>query len=201
MASRAIEIREIAAQATNTPQTIEAKRGALGQAGIGLADALGDPHGPARLARLGGFDSLDQARELPGQRVGRVRSRQKLERAPLLVLVEPPVGGLGEHVGGVHQAFGLAQPSPVLHPTSQQVEDDEDEVDDRRGGLEEVVVVGGDELAELVDEEAEADPADDGGRKPDRGPHEREQHPERDQHEESAPEQVGDVQVPPPSCG
>src|SRR5205814_8169729 len=74
-------------------------------------------------------------------------------------------------------------------------ENDEERVEDRRGGLEEVVVVARHELAEFVDERAEAGPAHYRGDEAcGRGEIEKEQH-DRDEHPETAPEDVRDVQT------
>src|SRR5205807_7361343 len=72
-------------------------------------------------------------------------------------------------------------------------EQDQEAVDKRDGGLEEVVVVFGDELAEFVDEQPEAGSANQ--RRQPLAPfadHGQQEH-ERNEHEQSAPEHVGDV--------
>jgi phage terminase small subunit len=112
------------------------------------------------------------------------------------VLVEAPARRLGEQIDGVEEVFPLGEPAPRLHPARGEEEQYEDDVDHRRGRLEEVVVVGGDELAQLVDEEAEADPADHRRGPPPPAPEKRQQEPDRDQHEQPAPEKVSDVQPP-----
>src|SRR5438874_593725 len=74
-----------------------------------------------------------------------------------------------------------------------QEEQDQEAVDKRDGGLEEVVVVRGDELAEFVDEQPEAGSANQ--RRQPLAPfadHGQQEH-ERNEHEQSAPEHVGDV--------
>ncbi len=74
-------------------------------------------------------------------------------------------------------------------------EQDKDDVDQGDRRLIEVVVVAGDELAQLVDEGAEARAADD--RRKDAGPppEKRQTRQERDQHTDAAEEHVGDVQT------
>jgi hypothetical protein len=71
---------------------------------------------------------------------------------------------LAQEVDGVGELVARPERPPVLDGAGEHEQADEDEVDQRRGGLVEVVVVRGDELAELVDEEAEADAADHGRR-------------------------------------
>jgi hypothetical protein len=78
-----------------------------------------------------------------------------------------------------------------------QEEHDEDEVDDRGGRPEEVIVVLGDELPELVDEEAEADPAEDRRHVPSPPVDPDQREPDGHQHEQTAPEEMGDVNAPP----
>src|SRR5205085_568431 len=63
------------------------------------------------------------------------------------------------------------------------------------GRLEEVVVVRGDELAELVDEEAEADAGDERRRPTGAATEQGEQDRDRDHHQKAPPEQVGDVEA------
>jgi hypothetical protein len=94
----------------------------------------------------------------------------------------------------VHKVLlgGVQTPQDGLHADHQQ---DEQHVHEREGRLEEVVVLLGDELADLVDESAEADAAEEGG-EPDRIPVEvREEDEERDHHDQAAPEHVRDVQA------
>ncbi len=63
------------------------------------------------------------------------------------------------------------------------------------GRLEEIVVVRRDELPQLVDEEAEADAAEDRPDAPHDGVEEREEEDDRDQHPGPAPQQMRDVQA------
>jgi hypothetical protein len=59
----------------------------------------------------------------------------------------------------------------------------------------EVVVVGGDELADLVDEQPEAHAAEQRARRPRHRPGERQQHDECQRHQQPAPQHVRDVQA------
>jgi hypothetical protein len=124
----------------------------------------------------------------------RIGTLEELERAALLVGVEVPARRLPHEVDRVRQLLGGRQPAAPLERPGEEEEPDEDEVDQRRGGLEEVVVVRGDELAQLVDEEAEAHAAHNGGREARRAPEERDQQADRQHHEDPAVEQVRDVQ-------
>ena len=74
-------------------------------------------------------------------------------------------------------------------------EQDEDDVDQGNRRLIEVVVVAGDELAQLVDEGAEAGAADDRRKVAGPPPEKRQARQERDQHADAAEEHVGDVQT------
>jgi len=68
-----------------------------------------------------------------------------------------------QHLDRIHEVLALAEVAAALELTDDQEQAHEEAVDDGRGRLEEVVVVSSDELAELVDEEPETDPADHGG--------------------------------------
>src|SRR5439155_22525493 len=68
-------------------------------------------------------------------------------------------------------------------------------IEDRGGGLEKVVVVARHELAELVDERAEAGPAHYRGDEACGGGEIEEQQDDRDEHPETAPEDMRDVQT------
>ena len=63
----------------------------------------------------------------------------------------------------VDQVFARCQLAVAAQLADRKKEGHENRVDERGGRLEEVVVVGGEELAELVDEQAESHPSDDRG--------------------------------------
>jgi hypothetical protein len=102
--------------------------------------------------------------------------------------------GVRDELDRVGKALGRGQPATASHRAAEHEQPDEDQVDEGWRGLEEVVVVGGDELAQLVDEEPEADATDDRRRAARRAAHERKQDPDRDHHEHAAVQQVGDVE-------
>jgi hypothetical protein len=83
----------------------------------------------------------------------------------------------------------------ALQGPERQPHGDEDDVDQRRGRLVEVVDVLGDELAQLVDEEAEAEASEHRGDLA-RGPgDEGDRDHYRDHHQQPAPKHVRDVQA------
>ena len=84
--------------------------------------------------------------------------------------------------------------SAAPQPPREAPQGEEHEIQDRHRRAIEVVVVRGDELAQLVDEEAEADAAHDGGHPPHRRVPEDEQDHDGDEHEQPAPQHVGDVE-------
>jgi hypothetical protein len=101
---------------------------------------------------------------------------------------------LGE-LGGVDQAFFGTETAKSSDLACREKEDHEQRVDDRGSGLEEVVVVRGHELAGLVDEGAEASPAEHRGGKSSRRRKVEEQKQDRDEHPEAAPEDVSDMET------
>jgi hypothetical protein len=101
-------------------------------------------------------------------------------------LVEPVGDELTAREGGT-----------LFDAPAEKEQQDEDAVDERDGGAEEVIVVAGDELAQLVDERAEAD-ASHYRRDPlDTTTEERQERDEAGEHEEPTPEHVGDVEPVP----
>jgi len=110
----------------------------------------------------------------------------------------PPRQAAGDSLHGVvdrvREVFARVDRPPAgeeLHPEHEQYEDD---VHDRGRGPVEVVVVGGDELADLVDEQPEPDPAGQCRRRPHHRADEAEQQEDRHQHQQPAPQHVRDVQ-------
>ena len=95
--------------------------------------------------------------------------------------------------------FTSAVSGPILstrpEPAEQEEQHHEEDVHDGHGRLEEVVVVRGDELAELVEEEAEPDAGGEGREEvPEATLHGHEED-EGQQHADAAPEQVGEVDL------
>jgi hypothetical protein len=164
----------------------EALRHAADRADRARAGA-GRPDGP-RLERL------EHVAQRSHERLGGIRAVEERERFPPPGLVEVVARSVAEQVDRVGEVVVRREPLTALHRPRGHEQADEDQVDQRRSGPVEVVVVGGDELAELVDEEAEADAADDRGDLPDRAPEERQQQADRDQHEQPAPQQMRDVE-------
>jgi hypothetical protein len=108
---------------------------------------------------------------------------------------------LAHHVGRTGQRFTRREFAPPPKPAGDEEQQDEDDVDDAGGGLEEVVVVRGDELAELVDEEAKADAAEHRRDPAHLRPVVGQQQADREEHQHPAPQEVGDVQLAPAELG
>ena len=136
---------------------------------------------------------LEERAQRADQRVARIGALEQRERLAPFALVEVVPGRLAEQVDRVRHLVGLVERAALQRPREHE-QTDEDQVDQRGGRPVEVVVVLGHELAELVDEEAEADPADDRRRPPHAPAEEGQQQADRDQHEHPAPQQMGDVQ-------
>jgi hypothetical protein len=85
-----------------------------------------------------------------------------------------------------------AAKSPDL--AGREEEDHEEHLEDGGRGLEEVVLVRRDELAELVDEGAETGATDHGCSEPRARREVQKQKKDRDEHSETAPQHLGDVQ-------
>src|SRR5438477_1373080 len=101
---------------------------------------------------------------------------------------------LGKH-DGVDEALLWAERAESPDLARREEEDHEERVEDRGGGLEEVVVVRRDELAELVDERAEAGPAHYRGDEARGRGQIQEKQDDRDEHPEPTPENMRDVQT------
>src|SRR5665648_1180163 len=83
----------------------------------------------------------------------------------------------------------------AAQPAEEEEEPHEDDVDDGDDRLEEVVVVRRDELAELVDEEAEADAPRERAQDVPQPSLQGQEQDDGDEHAEAAPEQVGEVDL------
>ena len=129
------------------------------------------------------------------QRIGRIRALQHPQRPLPPLFAHPHHRQLLDRLDRVQQILAVRELARPLDLTDDQEERNEEAVDDRRRRLEEVVVVRSDELADLVDEQAQADAAQDRGHPPRRRHDERQQDAQRDQHQQAAPEQVRDVQA------
>jgi len=108
---------------------------------------------------------------------------------------QPAGHALDRVVDGVRQVLARVDRAAVgeeLHTEHQQHERD---VHDRGGRAVEVVVVRGDELADLVDEQPEPDPADERRGRPDHRSDVGQQQHDRHQHQQSARQHVRDVQT------
>src|SRR5216683_2947942 len=100
-----------------------------------------------------------------------------------------------EELNGVHQALVGRHRPGVTYPPDDQHQHGKDHVDQCRRWLEEIVVVGRNELAELVDEGAKAYPPDQGSYRPDTRCDEGQQDSDCDNHAQSAPKDVGNVET------
>ena len=153
----------------------------------------------SRFGRRG--DSGERIFESGHQRVLGVALGQQLRGLLALALGIPLDRGAGDDVEGLRQALvrrGVGVRGKAFSGDEEQDEDDVDQGDRR---LVEVVVVAGDELAQLVDEGAEAGAADDRRKDAGPAPEKRQTRQERDQHADAAEEHVGDVQAVAPDLG
>ncbi len=103
------------------------------------------------------------------------------------------VGGDGSSVGEV---FLRSRSAGDPNQSVRHEHDDDEYVHDFCGRTVEIVVVFRDELADLVDEQAEPDAAEHGPERAQRRADERQQHDHGERHPEPAPQHVRDVQVP-----
>ena len=124
-----------------------------------------------------------------------IRAGQQLERAIPLLRAQRPRRELLGKLDGVDEALLRAERAKSPDFARREEENDEERVEDRGGGLEEVVVVTRQELAELVDERAEAGSANDRGDEARGGREIKEEQDDRDEHPEAAPEDMRDVQT------
>ena len=128
------------------------------------------------------------------QRIARIGVSEQLERTRSIGLAElARHQRLGE-LDRVYEALPRAQPAkPADLPDGEEHHGEED-VHERGRGLEEVVVVRRDELPELVDERAESSATDDRREQAGERREEEQEQTEGDEHSESAPQNVRDVQ-------
>ena len=167
----------------------------LNQAEVELPGSMHPPAPPARRSLRGALDLIEERPERLHQWLGGVGPFEQLADDQPVVLVEIVSGALGQQLHRVHQALlGRPRPVPSDRPDGQEQEN-EDDVDHRRRRLEEVVVVGGDELADLVDEESEADAPHERAHVPPRATEVGEQDDDHGHHRQAAPQQMGDVQL------
>src|SRR5438477_51455 len=96
---------------------------------------------------------------------------------------------------GIDEALLRAERAKSADLARREEEDDEERIEDRGRRLEEVVVVRRHELAELVDERAEAGPAHYRGDEARGRGQIQEQQDNRDEHPEPAPKHMRDVQT------
>ncbi len=134
-----------------------------------------------------------------------VAAGEQSERLAALALVQVAHGRLLRQVEGAHERHLRRDGALGGEGSRDEHQHHEDHVDDGDGRLEEVVVVGRDELAELVDEEPEADAGDERRELPPEAALHRHEEDQGDEHAQAAPEQVGEVdlaaaQLRPP-CG
>jgi hypothetical protein len=108
---------------------------------------------------------------------------------------QPTCDSLDRMVDHVGQLLPLVDRPAVVDVPGAQHDQYEHDVHDRRGRLVEVVVVGGDELADLVDEQPEADATHQRGRRADHRADVREQQVDRQQHQQTTRQDVRDVQA------
>ncbi|MEU0152873.1 hypothetical protein [Micromonospora fulviviridis] len=111
------------------------------------------------------------------------------------LLAGPRRGPVGPVVQPVDLALLVGERATVHAEADHQPDEDDGAVDDGGDRLVEVVVVRRDELADLVDEEPEADPADHGGEPGDPGTEEEQGQQLTGQHAQPAPEDVCHVQT------
>ena len=83
----------------------------------------------------------------------------------------------------------------MAQEVGDQVEDDEDGVDQADGRAEEVVIVFGQEFAEFVNEDAEADAAQEGRQALYAGAQEGDVDRDSNEHQQTAVQHVGDMQA------
>jgi hypothetical protein len=163
-------------------------------------------HAPGRRDDRAGHRA-DRVGQLPRVVLDHVEQRPDLGRAPDVAgagheLARLPPGARGEpareagdgQVGrGGQRLVRIA--APAVDDLPDQDQHDHDDVDQRRRRLVEVVVVRRDELADLVDEQPEPDPADQRGERPDHRAGPGQHRDDGDRHEQPAPEHVRDVQA------
>src|SRR5438445_7253032 len=124
-----------------------------------------------------------------------IRAGQQLECAIPLLRAQRSRRKPLRKLDSVHEALLWTKRAESPDLARCEEEDHEERIEDRGGGLEEVVVVRSHELPELVDERAEAGPADHRGDEACGGGQINEQQNDRDEHPEAAPEDVRDVQT------
>lgn len=166
--------------------------GAVDGALVGVVEAAAPVAARCARGQIGATEELPEERN---QRIGRIGPVEVALRALSFLGVEIVERDLFEFLDGVDEvlvASVLPRPEDTAH---RQVGEHEDDIDDRDGRAIEVVVVVGDEFSELVDEGAEADAAEDGACPLGLASDETEEEKERDQHEDAAPEHVGDVET------
>ena len=95
-------------------------------------------------------------------RIAAVEQGQRLGSRNAVHVMRAAEDGVLGRIERVHQISAGREVTLASDRAEGEEEHDEDGVQDRNGWLEEVVVVAGDELAQLVDEGAEAKPAEDG---------------------------------------
>src|SRR5712691_8983123 len=127
--------------------------------------------------------------------MSRVCSRREPERMISVVRGERAHReSLGE-LDRVDEALLRTEGAEPPDLTSGQEEDDEQRIDEGGRGLEEIVVVRSHELAELVDEGAEPRTTDQHRDDTRRRREEQQEENDRDEHSETAPERVGNMQT------
>jgi len=158
-------------------------------------DRVGEAAVPGRAGVGRGVDVAGQRHQRVAQRMARRHLGQQRQRLVAVFDLEGAIGGLADQLDRVADLLGLVEAAMSLVGARAEVEADEDQVDQARRRLVEVVVVGGDELAELVDEEAEADAGDQRRHLAGAAAEQAEQDRQRHDHEDATPEQVGDVEA------
>ena len=151
----------------------------------------GDKSPGARRRREGGDDRTSG----PAMGSSARTRREQVDGSGSLGGVHVVCSPLLEQLDRVDDALAVGERSALHDVGHAEVHGHEDAIDDRRNGLEEVVVVAGHELADLVDEEPETDPAEHGGNHPNRPAQEEHEEQLRDEHEHAAPEDVRKVQA------
>ena len=155
---------------------------------------LRDPlrHGWERLWLGGG--PLEQLAHATGQLAVAVRGVHELEGVGSPLRAQGSDGCPLQRLESDQRRL-LGAEAAAREPAGHTEQDDEADVDDRDRGLVEVVHVLGDELADLVDEQAKSDTAHNRGNRFRRWAEERKRGEQRRQQQETAPEHVRDMQL------